>query len=291
MKRRLACVLIMFLILGFEARGGDIQDYNKKGLFIIDEFAQKLCKDVQLKGSESSAELGGKIEASLPGIVKKFADLKTEVGGRIETNEYEGVIREDLVTALKDNNECKTRVLEILKEFFLVSSNQALPHTTSPDRQPQKNIKPKTPKSRVIYSFPYSNWQWGGDSGCGRCPKEQVGKNGVSVTLTKSTERPEDIQLHQRCISVTENQRYQLKLTASSDKEAAITVGIYEVKSYDPLHKPGQIGLFLSPVKKEYLVELLINNSSSTAEFAFYLGGLPNGTKITIHEIELLIIE
>lgn len=88
---------------------------KKEALDVIADFAGKVCKDIPLTGDEREYELSGEASAELNGLIKKLVNLGIKVTAKYKKSKYEGVLREDLVKALKNSADCKLDVFRELK--------------------------------------------------------------------------------------------------------------------------------------------------------------------------------
>jgi len=52
-------------------------------------------------------------------LAKRLASLGVSAKGDITSSEYQGVLQQDLLAAMKDNRECKLRVLDKLQAAVL----------------------------------------------------------------------------------------------------------------------------------------------------------------------------
>jgi hypothetical protein len=100
---------------------------TKTPLEEIMEAADRLCVDVAHSGNKSSAELRGNVKAELSGLAKKLVDLSGDVNGKIDTQQYEGVIQEQLAEMLKDVRSCKIQILNTLQQKMLTQAPQQAP--------------------------------------------------------------------------------------------------------------------------------------------------------------------
>jgi hypothetical protein len=94
-------------------------DREKKALDIIADFTDKFCKDVSRKGNITSAEASGDAKAKLKGVVNKLADLGFEGAAKYKSENYEGLLRTDLLPALRDNQTCRLQIWKDLKAGLL----------------------------------------------------------------------------------------------------------------------------------------------------------------------------
>ena len=92
---------------------------KEKALGIIAEFASKICYEVQQKGKQLNWEIEGGASAELSGLIKKLVALKIEGVAKYEKSEYQGVLRNDLATALEKSTDCKLEVFRELKDDLL----------------------------------------------------------------------------------------------------------------------------------------------------------------------------
>lgn len=82
-------------------------------------------------------------------MVRKFADLGIKGTGNIDTTTYEGVVQQELTTALKDVRACKLKVFEILQE-------KLVPHPPTPAKSSAiriDNSSDVTMEGNVIQGF------------------------------------------------------------------------------------------------------------------------------------------
>jgi hypothetical protein len=89
-------------------------DAQSRALDLITRSADRICNIVQTEGSSHSEKVTGAVNAQLKGLIGKLADLGISGEGSYGAEDYAGLIREDLPTALKDNAACKTNVFNKL---------------------------------------------------------------------------------------------------------------------------------------------------------------------------------
>ena len=109
-----------------QSSAADDLDRQQKALNIIADFADKLCKDIPLKGASSGVELTGSAKAELKGIVSKVAELGFEGAAKYKDSHYEGLLQTDLAVMLKDNRSCRLQVWNDLKDKLLSKVGSAL---------------------------------------------------------------------------------------------------------------------------------------------------------------------
>jgi hypothetical protein len=80
---------------------------------VLDEIsstAERLCGYVAQSGRSNNVQVTGDVKAELSGLAKKLADLGISGTGALTTTEYEGVLQEELTTALRDVRDCKIKI-------------------------------------------------------------------------------------------------------------------------------------------------------------------------------------
>jgi hypothetical protein len=92
---------------------------QQKALAAITDAADRICASVPIEGSGTNVQLTGEAKAKLDGVVKKIADLGIEGAGKYESEEYKGLLRQDLAAGLKSNSDCKLTVLKVLQEKMI----------------------------------------------------------------------------------------------------------------------------------------------------------------------------
>jgi len=106
----------------FSSQAVDLKK-EKEALDVIADFADKFCKDVKMTGDNSAVELSLDGKATLKGLIKKIADLGFDGAAKYKTEKYEGLLRTDLLPALKDNKSCRIQIWNDLKGKLLKSSS------------------------------------------------------------------------------------------------------------------------------------------------------------------------
>ncbi len=98
------------------------QQNLNEALGVISNFADRICTDIPLTGNGNTIELEGAAKADLKGIIGKIIDLGIEGAAKYRDFEYQNVLQEDLVEALKDSRDCKLIIWKDLRENLLGSS-------------------------------------------------------------------------------------------------------------------------------------------------------------------------
>ena len=96
-------------------------DAQAKALDLITNAADRVCNIVKQAGSSESLNVKGEVKAQLSGLIKQLADLGISGAADFNSDQYEGVIRTDLATAIKDNAQCKFNVFDKLQAKMIKS--------------------------------------------------------------------------------------------------------------------------------------------------------------------------
>jgi hypothetical protein len=92
---------------------------SKEPLDQIADFAERICPPVKDSGTTSSVEISGQAKAELSKLLKKLADLGVSGAAKYKSSEYEGVLREQLASLLKSNQDCRLAVFRELSSRLL----------------------------------------------------------------------------------------------------------------------------------------------------------------------------
>lgn len=90
----------------------------EEGTETILSFAEQLCGELELGGSDSKLDLDGQADAGISVLSKRLVDLGITGGAKLEDGEYSNVLREQLAEELKNNRGCRQSVFE--KMFAVV---------------------------------------------------------------------------------------------------------------------------------------------------------------------------
>ncbi|MFA6280438.1 MAG: hypothetical protein WC612_06575 [Bdellovibrionales bacterium] len=91
------------------------QASNVSELEVITNAADKICGIVPTVGKNANIDAKANIKAELSKLAKKLADMGTSVSAGYADTTYEGLAQKDLPAALKNNSDCKIKVVEVLK--------------------------------------------------------------------------------------------------------------------------------------------------------------------------------
>ena len=108
---------------------------NGSALNEINSTAERLCGSVTPSGRSNNVQVTGEVKAELSGLAKKFAGLGISGTGALITNEYEGVLQQELATALRDVRTCKMEIFNTLQKKLIPDT----PPTRNPNALYQYN--------------------------------------------------------------------------------------------------------------------------------------------------------
>ncbi len=112
-------LLIAALFPGVVADAADSMQQQREALNLISDFAEQLCKDVPLRGADTTATLSGEAKAELDGLLKRIANLNVGAAAEYQKQDYEGLLQKDLVKALETSTKCRLQVWNDLKGRLL----------------------------------------------------------------------------------------------------------------------------------------------------------------------------
>ncbi|XNH21134.1 hypothetical protein BCV28_00560 [Vibrio cyclitrophicus] len=135
MKFSLISLLVTGTTLSWSSYGYEL-DKQKEALNLIVTTAKELCENVPLSGGTEGVQLTGEAKAKVSGIVKKLADLGLEGAVKYESNEYEGVLQEDLAAIVNKSANCKMDVWKDLQDKLVLP-----PEPTSSTKNSEALIK------------------------------------------------------------------------------------------------------------------------------------------------------
>src|SRR6056297_2523348 len=83
---------------------------------IVHDFATAVCQDTDTTRTVDRADLRVELEARLPGVLGRLADVGGGIEGGLERKEAVGVLAEDLADLLVQQRQCRERVTDALLE-------------------------------------------------------------------------------------------------------------------------------------------------------------------------------
>ena len=101
-----------------------------RALKVIEDTAYRLCNRIPLEGKQNDADISGEAQAGLTGVLAKFASLGIKGNAYLNDRQYHGLVQDQLAAALKDSQDCRRDVLNILVDRILPQRSQNAPATT-----------------------------------------------------------------------------------------------------------------------------------------------------------------
>jgi hypothetical protein len=92
---------------------------QQAALEVIKKTASDICYKVEQEGSRSSTQLSGEARAELDNAIARLADLGIKGVGEYKTEQYRGVLQQDLATTLKSSMDCRLDVFNTLVNKML----------------------------------------------------------------------------------------------------------------------------------------------------------------------------
>ncbi len=105
---------------------------QQASLKVITDTARSICAEVSVELQDNKLELTGAAAAKLDGIVKKIVNLGVEGAAKYQTGSSKGVLRQDLAVAIKNGNDCRLSVFNVLVPRMLPSVIPPPPPQPSP---------------------------------------------------------------------------------------------------------------------------------------------------------------
>jgi choline dehydrogenase-like flavoprotein len=93
-------------------------------LTALADTADRICGIVSTQGEAGSSKVQGDIHAELNGLARRLATLGGSGSVDISSSKYQGLLQQDLPTALKDLRECKLKVFQQLQAVTLPGTAQ-----------------------------------------------------------------------------------------------------------------------------------------------------------------------
>jgi hypothetical protein len=98
-----------------------------KRLAMISNVARQICSEPATVGFRRTIQGGVEGEISVPGVIRKFADVGANVQVKGSRADWAGVLQKDLAAALRDSNSCRQQVFQSLLATFRVSERPRVP--------------------------------------------------------------------------------------------------------------------------------------------------------------------
>lgn len=133
-----------------------------QALKMITDTASQICQSAPLSETDSGIKLSGDAQAKLGGVIGKLADLGISGAAGYQSNQSEGVLQKDLVTAIQSSNNCKLEVFKSLERDLLQpGSRDNQPQSPSPPAASQFSDTASTFNAQAV-QFAYDFMKRGG---------------------------------------------------------------------------------------------------------------------------------
>lgn len=165
--------LIVFLlaVLPLDQNAFATTQDTREALDTIADFADRFCKEISLKGSHTNIELSGSTKADLRGLLKKIADLELNGDAALESEEFEGVLQQDLVKALENSTDCRLEIWKDLKNKLLPQPDASQATQNNDEPQPWVTRKGADWKRAYMQGFAPEDYP-------------QISTDGIDLTST-----------------------------------------------------------------------------------------------------------
>lgn len=132
-QKRAAAGVAVLLLFGVGTRPAHAENIAQ-ALQEITDTADRLCGTIAPAGQANSVKAAGEVKAELNGLAKRLANLGISGSGDISTNTYQGVLQQELTTALRDMRECKLKVFNTLQDKILPNiAPRPIPESARPE--------------------------------------------------------------------------------------------------------------------------------------------------------------
>lgn len=125
--------------------GGQTQGPSEAQLIVVASTAERICGVVKDQGSASSAGAQGAVSVELRGLASQIQTTGGQNSGSITTNEYVGLVRDQVGPLMKDLSNCRLEVFKILV-------SKIAPGGAGPPPPPTFKPPPPQPASRTRLS-------------------------------------------------------------------------------------------------------------------------------------------
>lgn len=121
------------------------QALSEPQLVVIANTAERICGVVKDQGSASSVAAKGAVSVELRGLASQIQTTGGQSSGSITSDEYQGVLRDQVGPLMQNLSDCRFKVFQIL--VFKIA-----PSVTSPAPPPTYTLPPPQPVSRTRLS-------------------------------------------------------------------------------------------------------------------------------------------
>ena len=84
--------------------------------------AKTICDDAPHGGGQSKTEVGAVIDVETAALVKKLLKADIRLSGNYENEAHYGVLKEQVLEAMKEANQCRIHVFDVLVDKLLVAT-------------------------------------------------------------------------------------------------------------------------------------------------------------------------
>ena len=121
MKLNSGITSIFLLLLSLSAGANEPNNPPiDKAMKIITNTSTEICGQPQLSGASTTISADGSMSAKLSGLVKKLANAGFSLSTEYSTETHQGVLKDQIIEAIKSTQSCKIEVLKIITERLLV---------------------------------------------------------------------------------------------------------------------------------------------------------------------------
>ena len=123
MKPFISIMTICFALFVVEQDGkasDDSDPLQAQALQLIPDTADRICGTISTEGYSSLSEISGEASLELSKVIKSLVDIGIEGAAKYQESHYQGVLREDLIDAIKSGQQCKLIVFDRLQEKLIV---------------------------------------------------------------------------------------------------------------------------------------------------------------------------
>jgi len=125
---RLSFIIAAVLWLGgFADASAQNLAEQSAALKVIRDTAADICYTVEQKGQKSQTQLKGDVQAKVDGALAKIVGLGVQGSGEFTGQDYQGVTRDALASAIKSSTDCRLTVFNKLVEKMLSGTSATGP--------------------------------------------------------------------------------------------------------------------------------------------------------------------
>ena len=105
---------------------------QRDGLELLVKAATAFCSDVPTQGGVKSKELSASGKLELDNLLKKVVEADSGAEAKYQSEEWNGVLQQDLVAAMRNADTCRLRVMQELKASLIPSISISPPRISPP---------------------------------------------------------------------------------------------------------------------------------------------------------------